>query len=181
VDLTPGAFPVYSLHSAYGEATPLNLEYQRAARVVPLPFHFLNNKEMNIQPNHYSWPNFYAHVVDLASHTFSPRAITRRIGGTSGAIPRFMNVVRALSSEGHGRIAYNKSVLDQFHSVPQFRQFFENGNTDLPRFYSDQVRQDLGDMWQWLPPGAMHHDPNAYLQSMRTEVRAEPPYRGGGR
>ena len=35
VDLTPGAFPGYSLLSAFGQAAPLNLEYQRANRVLP--------------------------------------------------------------------------------------------------------------------------------------------------
>ena len=33
VDLTPGAFPGYSLLSAFGRAAPLNLEYQRVNRV----------------------------------------------------------------------------------------------------------------------------------------------------
>ena len=33
VDLCPGAFPAYSLLTAFGQAAPLNLEYQRAGRV----------------------------------------------------------------------------------------------------------------------------------------------------
>ena len=46
-----GAFPGYSLLSAFGEAAPLNLELQRAGRVLPFPFHFLNNNHaMNVQP-----------------------------------------------------------------------------------------------------------------------------------
>jgi hypothetical protein len=35
LDLTPGAFPGYSLLTAFGQAAPLNLEYQRARRVLP--------------------------------------------------------------------------------------------------------------------------------------------------
>lgn len=92
-----------------------------------------------------------------------------------------MNVVRALSSEGHGRIACNKSVLDQLHSVSRFRLFFENGNADLARFCPDHIRQDLGEMWQWLLPDAMHHSRKAYLHSMTTEGHAEPSYQGGER
>ncbi|HSR18361.1 MAG TPA: hypothetical protein VLM39_09765, partial [Ignavibacteriaceae bacterium] len=34
VDLTPGAFPGYSLLSAFGEAAPLNLQYQEDSRVI---------------------------------------------------------------------------------------------------------------------------------------------------
>ena len=37
VDLTPGAFPAYALLTAYGQAAPLNLEYQRSDRVMPVP------------------------------------------------------------------------------------------------------------------------------------------------
>ena len=35
IDLCPGAFPAYSLLSAFGRAAPLNLEYQKAGRVLP--------------------------------------------------------------------------------------------------------------------------------------------------
>jgi len=35
----PGAFPAYSLLSAFGRAAPLNLDYQRSNRVLPFPFH----------------------------------------------------------------------------------------------------------------------------------------------
>src|SRR5205823_9063073 len=35
IDLTPGAFPGYSLLSAFGRAAPLNLELQRQRRVLP--------------------------------------------------------------------------------------------------------------------------------------------------
>ena len=66
VDLTPGAFPGYSLLSAFGRAAPLNLEYQRADRVLPFPFHFLdNNHAMNVKPKNYSWRDFYDRVIGL--------------------------------------------------------------------------------------------------------------------
>jgi len=29
----------------------------------------------------------------------------------------------------------------------------------------DRVRRDLGSLWEWLPPEAIDHDPNAYLRS----------------
>lgn len=73
VDLTPGAFPGYSLLSAFGQAAPLNLEYQRENRVIGFPFHFLNNNlAMNLKPTNYTWPSFYEHVIDLTRYTFSP-------------------------------------------------------------------------------------------------------------
>ena len=33
-------------------------------------------------------------------------------------------------------------------------------------FYVRLVRRDLGALWEWLPPGALDHDPNAYLKSL---------------
>jgi hypothetical protein len=29
----------------------------------------------------------------------------------------------------------------------------------------DRVRKELGPLWEWLPKGALSHDPNAYLRS----------------
>ena len=50
IDLTPGAYPAFSLLTAYGQAAPLNLELQRAGRVLPFPFHFLDSNHANERP-----------------------------------------------------------------------------------------------------------------------------------
>jgi len=167
VDLAPGAFPGYSLLSAFGQAAPLNLEYQREDRVLPFPFQFLNNNQaMNVKPKNYSWSDFYGHVVDLVSYTYSWRAIAKRGRANKGMIPRWMNVVRAVSSEGFGRIKYHTEVLRRLDSDRQFRSYFERETIKLPDFYMNLARKDLGPLWDWLPAGAMDHDPNAYLKSM---------------
>jgi len=58
VDLTPARSRVFAL-SAFGQAAPLNLEYQREHRVIAFPFHFLNNNgAMNLKPQNYSWTGF---------------------------------------------------------------------------------------------------------------------------
>jgi hypothetical protein len=178
VDMTPGAFPGYSLLSAFGQAAPLNLELQRAGRVLPFPFHFLdNNRAMNVKPKNYSWTEFYDHVLNLEYHTFSVGAIINRLRANHGMAPRLMNLVRAVSSEGSGRIKYYKKVRRWLDADPQFRNYFERETTKLPKFYEDQVRSDLGPLWDWLPVGALDHNPNAYLQSVENEagrkVRAE--------
>jgi len=33
------------------------------------------------------------------------------------------------------------------------------------------VRKDLGPLWEWLPEGALYHDPNAYLAAERERLR----------
>jgi hypothetical protein len=175
IDLTPGAFPGYSLISAFGEAAPLNLEYQRAGRVLPFPFHFLNNNgAMNLEPMNYSWSAFYGHVIDLTRYSFSPRAIFNRMKATSAFIPKWMNVVRAMSSEGYGRIDYYTEVRHRLETDQQFRRYFERDSNVLPSFYTDQIQKDLGPMWKWLPEGALNHDPNAYLKA-ETEKAIEMP------
>jgi hypothetical protein len=177
VDLSPGAFPGYSLLSAFGQAAPLNLEYQRAGRVIAFPFHFLNNHgAMNLEPANYSWAGFYDHVIDLTRYSFSPRAIARRAGGTRTFIPKWLNVIRALSSEGHGRIDYYEEIRRRLDTDHQFRPFFERQTTVIPQFFTDRIREDLGPFFAWLPAGALEHNPNAYLESTieaGTEVGVE--------
>jgi hypothetical protein len=48
---------------------------------------------------------------------------------------------------------------------PQFLPYFEQATTELPHYYFDLVRKDLGLLWDWLPEGALDHDPNAYSMS----------------
>jgi hypothetical protein len=166
IDLAPGAFPGYSLLTSFGEAAPINLEYQRENRTLGFPFHFLSNTgAMNVRPKNYSWPAFYQHVVDTTEYSFSPRAIGRRFAATRSRVPRWMNVVRAVSSEGYGRIRYHKEIHRRLLRDSGFRGFYEQATDVIPPFFEHRVRKALGHMWDWLPPGAMRHDPNAYLKS----------------
>lgn len=166
LDRTPGAFPGYSLLSAFGRAAPLNLSYQRANRVLPFPFHFLdNNHAMNVRPENYTWTEFYDRVIDLTKYSFSWKAIYKRVVATKSAIPRWLNVVRAVSSEGFGRIGYYKNVRRRLDEDESLRRYFHQETTDLPEFYEAQIRKDLGPLYADLPEGAVHHDPHAYLQA----------------
>ncbi len=172
LDLAPGAFPGYSLLSAFGRAAPINLEYQRAGRVLPFPFHFLNNNHaMNVKPKHYAWPEFYHRLVDLTRYSFSPRTILRRIPATEKMIPKWMNVVRAVSSEGWGRIRYHSDLRARLESDLPLRAFFEGETDVLPEFYVQRIRRDLGPFYQYLPEGALMHDPNAYLTTQSAGVQ----------
>jgi hypothetical protein len=169
LDLTPGAFPGYSLLSAFGRAAPLNLEFQRAGRVLPFPHHFLNNNlAMNVKPKNYTWEGFYERVVDLTKYTFSWPAIAKRAVANKSTIPRMMNVVRAVSSEGFGRMAYYQRVRDLLARDRTVRQYFDGESDVLPGFYTDRVRHDLGPFWDDLPRGGLCHDQNAYANAEAT-------------
>jgi len=174
VDRTPGIFPAYSLLSAFGQAAPLNLELQRAGRVLPTPFHFLdNNKAMNVRPKNYSWQSLYDNVIRVRKHSFSVRAVTRRLRANQSGLPRWLNAIRAVSSEGAGRIRYDSGIRRRLESDASLRSYFEGETTTLPGFYTDQVRRDLGHFWEALPEGALRHDPNAYLRNQ--ELGGDPP------
>jgi hypothetical protein len=166
VDLSPAAFPGFSLLSAFGRAAPLNLEFQRDQRVLPFPFHFLNNNHaMNVKPLNYEWTEFYEHVIDLTHYTFSWRNIARRFASQGPTIPGWMNVLRAVSSEGFGRLKYFRNLRGLLDTDSSMRRYFNRETEEIPTFYLDRMKRELGPLWDYLPDGALHHDPNAYLKS----------------
>jgi hypothetical protein len=176
MDMTPGAFPGYSLLTAFGRAAALNLDYQRANRVLPFPFHFLNNNQaMNVRPRNYDWRTFYDHVIDLTRYSFSARAIFLRFGSTIGMTSRWLNLLRAVSTEGFGRLKYYKEIRERLDSDRQFSPYFEQESDQLPGFYLGMVRKDLGALWEWLPEGAIEHDPYSYLKSERSATNLVSP------
>jgi hypothetical protein len=76
-----------------------------------------------------------------------------------------MNLVRAVSSEGLGRIRYFSTVRRLLDTDRGFRSYFEGETDVVPPFFANRVQRDLGDLWKLLPEGALRHDPNAYLHS----------------
>ncbi len=165
LDLSPGAFPAYSMLSAFGQAAPLNLEFQRANRVLPFPFHFLSNIQMNIKPKNYQWLEFYDHLIDMTKYSFSPSMILRRFMANGETIPRWLNIVRGFSSEHFGRLKYFKEIRRQLRTDRNFQRFFEQETAEIPKYFVESIKNDLGEFWDWLPDGAISHDPNAYLMS----------------
>jgi hypothetical protein len=152
--------------SAFGQAAPLNLEFQRANRVLPFPFHFLSNIQMNLKPKHYTWSELYDHLVDVAKYSYSPRLIVQRFLANGETIPRWLNVVRGFS-ERFGRYKYISKVRQRLDFDRSFRRFFEQETTEIPQILVQWIRKDLGKFWDWLPDGALLHDPNAYLLSQQ--------------
>ena len=89
----------------------------------------------------------------------------KRFRATRTVIPRWMNLVRAVSSEGAGRLAYFKRLRGLLDRDSDVSRYFDRRTVDLPEFYAAQVRRDLGPLFEWVPAGAVRHDPNAYLKS----------------
>jgi hypothetical protein len=153
----------------------MNLDYQRAGRVLPFPFHFLNNNHaMNVRPKNYSWTEFYDGLIDVTRYSFSWRAIARRVPATPTAIPKWMNFVRAVSSEGFGRIRYHTTIRKLLDTDASVRDYIEGESDTLPEFYRSRIRRELGPMYPYLPAGAILHDQNAYLQTVKEEPALAP-------
>jgi hypothetical protein len=167
IDLAPGVYPHFALLSAFGRNAVLNLDYQRAERVVPVPFHFLDLVQaMNVRPRNYGWTEFYDHVIDTFEYSFSTRALARRFMKNRRA-PHIAleQAFRGLSSERSNRLGYHKQMRRWLESDVEVRAFFAGETTRVPRALSDQVRRHLGWLWDHLPEGALEHDPNAFLHS----------------
>ncbi|HMB71391.1 MAG TPA: radical SAM protein [bacterium] len=159
LDRSPGAFPGYSFLTTFGESAPLDRELQQQGRVLPVPFHFLNNnRATNVRSRNYTMASLYDHVIDLRRYSFSPRAVARRLRANRGTLTRGLNFVRAVSSEGAGRVRYDRSLRAQLRNGSGLREFLDGKSGTLPAFFRDQIRSDLGPMWEWLPPGALSHD-----------------------
>ncbi|MGQ0558348.1 MAG: B12-binding domain-containing radical SAM protein [Sphingosinicella sp.] len=175
IDRVPGAFPAYSQRTAFGEATPENLDLQQAGRVLGFPFHFLdNNQVMNVVPRNYRWAEFYDRLLDLTEYSFSPRAIGRRWFGTRDFTSRAVNFVRAVSSEGFGRIRHFRRVRHAIATDLSVRRYLDRDSRELPDFYLDKIRSELGALWSLLPDRAVHHDPYAFMKKSQAVMPAEP-------
>jgi len=113
-------------------------------------------------------------MIDLGNYTFSGKAIVNRYKVNKEPIPRWMTVLRGVSIRS-SKIKRCREVLQRLERGSKFRAYFEQETTELPQFYIHRIRKDLGALWEWLPDGALHHDPNAYLKSEQvnnTEVVA---------
>ena len=102
-------------------------------------YHLNNNLAMNVRPKNYDWPAFYDRVVGLTGYSFSLPALWRRFRGTAGLVPRWMNLLRAVSSEGWGRFRYYRGIRRRLNTDRQFRAYFEQ------EFLVSGQRQELAD------------------------------------
>ena len=161
LDLTPGAYPAFSLFTCYGRASPLNLELQRAGRVNAMAFHFLDsNHGMNIRPLYYGWPDFYDRVADVTRHALGARGVWRRLVANRPGVAGLFNLFRGATT---GRPRYQAAMAKMLRKDVAMRAYFEGETRAMPDFFRARIRKDLGALWDALPDGALEHDPYAYL------------------
>jgi hypothetical protein len=120
---------------------------------------------MNVKPKNYQWREFYDHVIDLTKHSFSWRAIGNRFRANRETLPKWMNVVRAISTEGFGRIGYHTRVRRLLDADQSFEPYFEGQSASLSAILRGPGATGSRVFWEHLPPGALYHDPKAYLKA----------------
>ena len=154
------------MHQALVKQLPFSICYRGKSCALISDYLTASRSKFNRnRTQEHSWSNFYDQVISLTEYTFSWQAMIKRFGATRAMVPRWMNLVRAVSSEGFGRIRYYAEVRRLLDTDRRFQQYFEQETTELPEFFSAQVRRDLGSLYDWLPLGALFHDPNAYSKA----------------
>ena len=174
VDLVPGAFPAYSLLTAFGRAAPLNLEFQRAGRVLSFPHHFLDNHgAMNVRPKNYGWSQFYEHMIDLTRHSFSTPTVARRFDGESTGDSAHAQRDPRVRGRGPAaaRLLSNASEAAREGCVDA-RVLRGREHARAAFLRRPHPRPTCKSYWDALPANALYHDQNAYLRST-----AKPPRR----
>ncbi len=171
IDLVPGAYPAFSMFTSYGRAAPMNLGLQKAGRVLPFPFLFLDStRSMNVRPLNYTWDDFYEKNTDLVRHAWSGSRVWKRFLANKHLTTRFLNVIRAASST---RVKQQKELRELLKTDLSMKRYYAGESTVLPEFYRAKIEKSLGPLYAALPEGAIEHDPYAYLRSSPEAVAAE--------
>ena len=71
-----------------------------------------------------------------------------------------MNFMRAVSSEGWGRLKYFRNLRNMLDTDLHMRRFFAAETDDVPQFYVDRVKRELGPFSEFLPDGFDSMNPN---------------------
>ncbi len=119
-------------------------------------------------------------MIEVFEYTFSGKAMLRRFvaKGPFSPLTRVEKLVRGVSAGRNHRCVNMRSMRRRFDEV-QGRRYFEGETTTLPYFFVNPVRRDLGWLWEWLPEGALYHDPNAYLKSLNGDAARTSEVRAG--
>ncbi len=166
IDLAPGAYPSYALLSVFGKSTESNINYESENRIIPFPYHLMRSVlTLNIIPMHYTWEGFYVHFIDLLKYSFSNKAMFRRFNANHSPAPRWLTLLLSLTIGGRGKIRYLSDMLEHLRREKDFQSFVNKESPDIPTSILQEVKKDLGFMWQWLPDKTLSHEPAVFSDS----------------
>ncbi len=161
IDLAPGAYPSYALLSIFGQSVQNNIRYENENRIIPFPFHMMRSVQIcNIIPRHYSWEELYIHFIDLLQYSFSSKAMYRRFNANNMAVPKWITLLLSLTIGGIGKAKFLSNMLTNLQKDLDFQKFVRKETDRVPLCLIDNVKKDLGPMWNWLPNKSLSYDPN---------------------
>lgn len=184
LDLAPGVYPKYSLLTAFGNSAPLNRQYLKEGRLLDVPFLFLDGYSgLNVKMKNYSHADLFGHLIDLMQYTISPSMIWKRFKANQHTMGKWMNVLRARSSErnagaGAGMVDHYREVHGRLSGDPDFKAFYSGESIRPPAFYLQQTKKALGPFFDHLPGKVVNYfnagepAPNARISSGTTNSAA---------
>jgi len=166
IDLAPGIYTAYALLTAFGQNSKYNSRNEVADRTIPFPFHMMRGlNTLNIIPKNYSWEEFYTHYVDLLKYSFSARVMYRRFKANPVRAARWFTLFMSMSVGGSGKIRDVSAMLKNLRTRQDFRSFMNKETDQIPAFMIEQIKNDLGPMWEWLPDKTLSQVPNVLAKS----------------
>ena len=138
-----------------------NISYERENRIIPFPFHMMRSVQIcNIMPRHYSWEELYIHFIDLLQYSFSAKAMYHRFKANNMAVPKWITLLLSLTIGGIGKARFLSNMLNKLPRDLDFQNFVRKETNRVPEYFIDNVRKDLGPMWNWLPNKSLSYNPN---------------------
>lgn len=162
IDEVPGAFPGYSLVSDFGNS-PLSARLQREGRTLPVPYPLLDNNfaiNVRLEPN--DPIGYYDRVIRVMEHSWSPRALWRRVMANRHPIAKIINLLRGFD-EGRGRLRHYRRTRARLQEDTSFLAFHKGEKVLPPQFFFDAVRKQLGPYAELLPPELL--TPEGFVRS----------------
>jgi hypothetical protein len=161
IEHAPGIYPAYNILTAFGHGLKHYSQNEIDKRIVPFPFHMmLGLNTLNIKPLNYSWEEFYMHYLDLLKYSFSPGVMYRRHKAVPFRYSRWFNLFLSLSVGGSGKKRNVQTILNNLRTKPDFRAFMNRETDKIPDFMIEEVKRDLGPIWEWLPDKTLSQIPN---------------------
>jgi hypothetical protein len=82
----------------------------------------------------------------------------RRFNANKMAAPRWLSLLLSLTIGGAGKIRSLSSILKDLQKEPEFRSFVKRETDKVPQFMVENVRNDLGPLWEWLPDKSLSYN-----------------------
>ena len=166
LELAPAAYPAYAILTVFGHDSRNHAMYEAEDRIIPFPFHSMHGlNNLNVLPKNYTWEEFYSNYLDLLKYSFSRRVMYRRFKNNPMFTARWLTLFLSFSVGASGKIGHVSAILEKLRKDSELRAFMDKRTEKIPAYMIDQVKRDLGPMWEWLPNKSLSQHQNVRAKS----------------